>query len=162
MRSDQTQEYRDYLASAKWNKFKAQVVAAKGGKCQRCGSFMGLDVHHLHYDSLGRENLTDVELVCQICHPEADADRRLQSFLDRVVSGVQRAKDRARANHCQWLGNVDDFMVRKHGVNWSLKFTSENAEAFYSTHLEWLESPEGEAWIESKENAEEWGGDDHD
>lgn len=158
MKPEQSAQYRDHLTSEKWRKFTPHAIVAKGGKCEVCGSFMGLQVHHLHYKSLGREMLCDVKVVCQLCHPQADADRRLQAYLDAVLSGKEMRRHRQREEEARWNAAVIRFMERKHGSNWSLSYTWENAEGFYSEHLDWLDSPAGEEWKERKEESEQWGG----
>jgi hypothetical protein len=49
--------YRQYLNSFAWKNFRAQVIANCGGRCQRCRDLTMLEVHHLHYRTLGQECL---------------------------------------------------------------------------------------------------------
>lgn len=56
------------------------MIRLRGKKCGRCGlegpdSEVVLTLHHKHYQSLGRELESDVELLCEQCHEKADAER---------------------------------------------------------------------------------------
>lgn len=69
-------EYREALTSDYWRRLGAFVLRKRGPFCQRCGKFaLGLELHHLTYDRLGREMPEDVEIVCRACHPDADRER---------------------------------------------------------------------------------------
>jgi|SRR5580704_15102229 5-methylcytosine-specific restriction endonuclease McrA len=60
--------YAKYLKSNWWKTKRKQVLKAVGRKCQRCGATRGLQVHHLHYNTLWREKNTDLEVLCAACH----------------------------------------------------------------------------------------------
>ncbi len=78
-----------------------------------------LEVHHLHYETLGNETLKDVQVVCLDCHPKADLEREKESSL--------RCADR------QFENGYDTYMRKKYG------------DGFYADHesrrdySEWLE-----------------------
>ena len=58
------QRYIAHLASPYWAELKRKVTARRGNKCERCGkSGCGLDLHHKHYRTLGRERQKDVMLL---------------------------------------------------------------------------------------------------
>jgi len=61
--------YQKYLLSQHWRGFRMAVFVLAGGKCCRCGDVAD-HVHHLHYKTVGREALTDVEPLCERCHSE--------------------------------------------------------------------------------------------
>jgi hypothetical protein len=52
--------YQRYLQGGWWQR-----------KCQVCGVRQRLEVHHLHYRSLGREELGDLKVLCDACHDKA-------------------------------------------------------------------------------------------
>jgi 5-methylcytosine-specific restriction endonuclease McrA len=74
-RPHHTPEYVDYIHSDRWREFRRKAIRNALGRCERCGSGVNLQVHHLHYRSLGRERFADVAVVCAPCHLEADAER---------------------------------------------------------------------------------------
>jgi len=61
-------DYKKYLQSDCW---KAVKKAARElyKTCVLCNSKLKLHVHHRHYNTFGRENITeDVTLLCETCH----------------------------------------------------------------------------------------------
>jgi 5-methylcytosine-specific restriction endonuclease McrA len=62
-------EYDRALASDRWRQLRTRVLAERGYACERCGmTLTPLDLHHLHYRTLGEETPDDVELLCHRCH----------------------------------------------------------------------------------------------
>lgn len=66
-------KYAEYLATAHWLDVKARWKASnmfKGWVCHSygCDSKKGLSLHHWTYERVGREELSDLVLVCRKCH----------------------------------------------------------------------------------------------
>ncbi len=59
--------YREYITSAAWRAKRRLKLKSTRGKCERCGQ-RATQVHHKHYDTLGRERLADLESLCRPCH----------------------------------------------------------------------------------------------
>lgn len=59
-----------YLHSAEWKALRSRVFARCKGICERCNNAGAHDVHHLTYDRIGSELLTDLLGVCRVCHEE--------------------------------------------------------------------------------------------
>lgn len=70
-------EYEARLRSPEWQRLKIDMLVKQHGKCARCRRYLpnSLELHHLHYDTLGSERPEDVELLCATCHPPADEAR---------------------------------------------------------------------------------------
>ena len=65
--------YHEYISSKAWTAKKLEAYAVKGSFCERCGDNRKkfLNVHHLHYRTLGQENVrTDLGILCRNCHAE--------------------------------------------------------------------------------------------
>lgn len=60
--------YLEYLRSAKWAKVKIKVYKRFGKKCAKCSATKSLQVHHLHYRTLGIERYQDLQILCASCH----------------------------------------------------------------------------------------------
>jgi hypothetical protein len=64
--------YTDYLDSSQWQDIRRRVIARAKDSCERCGATANrkrpLDVHHLTYDRLGHERLSDLVAHCRQCH----------------------------------------------------------------------------------------------
>jgi 5-methylcytosine-specific restriction endonuclease McrA len=61
--------------TARYQKLRAEALAAADNRCVRCGSPRRLELHHKHYDTLGVESLRDVVILCHRCH-QAETDRQ--------------------------------------------------------------------------------------
>lgn len=110
--------YEDYLLSPQWKEKRYQVLARAGGKCERCGELSDpLEVHHKHYDTLGKENLRDLEAVCLDCHPKADRERVAETQYER---------------------GLDTYATKKYGDDWQW-YEQDIAEEFD----EWLDRQGG-------------------
>lgn len=106
-----SQQYREVLKSKRWKEFSRYAVHQAQNECQRCGMpKKPLHVHHLHYDTLGNEKLTDVEVVCRDCHPEADEERAKASEI--------RADDRRFHN------GYETYMRKKYGEGFEDDYAS--------------------------------------
>jgi 5-methylcytosine-specific restriction endonuclease McrA len=60
-------EYTEYLFSPEWKAKRAQVMQRAGYLCERCDR-PAQQVHHLTYERVYRERLTDLQAVCASCH----------------------------------------------------------------------------------------------
>jgi 5-methylcytosine-specific restriction endonuclease McrA len=66
--------YRNYYLKSlhwrftRWRK-KAQMRFTKGSvRCEKCGSQKWLHIHHITYARLGRERMSDLQVICRKCH----------------------------------------------------------------------------------------------
>jgi len=63
--------YRAYLKSKKWEQKRLQVFKHYGKRCYACLTYKGpIQVHHLSYDKVGHEPITDLMPLCKDCHKE--------------------------------------------------------------------------------------------
>ena len=68
MKSNTDFDYPRYLASREWALLKNAVRERSGGVCERCGNAPATQCHHLTYERIGRELLTDLQDICRPCH----------------------------------------------------------------------------------------------
>lgn len=62
-------DYATYINSRLWHRRRRAFISAATGRCQICGEQRySLDVHHLHYRTLGHESAADVLVLCRHCH----------------------------------------------------------------------------------------------
>ena len=61
-------DYREYMQSKAWKSKRLAAIKYHGSKCAVCGSQRSLQVHHLTYERLGHERMTDLEVLCKGCH----------------------------------------------------------------------------------------------
>lgn len=60
--------YTDYLQTRHWQWTRRRALAFYHHRCQECGYLYSLEVHHLHYDSVGCEKMRDLRVLCRKCH----------------------------------------------------------------------------------------------
>jgi len=80
MNHDSDSAYADYLRRPWWRGLRQWKIDNVGGKCERCGSTLNLQVHHLTYDTLGEEMPWDLEVLCKRCHGKEHATEILATM----------------------------------------------------------------------------------
>jgi hypothetical protein len=77
--------YVSVLKSDRWKRLKSRLLQKRGCRCESCGDVgVFIDLHHKHYETLGRERHSDVLLLCRDCHRRHDHIRREQKRIDRA------------------------------------------------------------------------------
>lgn len=73
------------MQSDAWKALRETMIAIADGTCERCDATedtVALEVHHLTYERLGREELDDLQVLCPTCHVLADAERAAETAND--------------------------------------------------------------------------------
>lgn len=82
-------DYAEYIRSWEWRWFRETILPARDYQCERCGwpaPEVVLHLHHLHYETLGKETEKDVLVLCEECHKkEHKIDERPQAFNERAM-----------------------------------------------------------------------------
>jgi 5-methylcytosine-specific restriction endonuclease McrA len=119
----QTAEYQRYIKSTQWRNIRADLFKLRGKRCERCGKWHGLEVHHETYERFGKELPSDLTILCKQCHDAADKKRRdeleavfqemcedrryeaaRETYLDKVYGSYRAA----------WMDDeFDDWLERK-------------------------------------------------
>jgi 5-methylcytosine-specific restriction endonuclease McrA len=121
-----TEEYRSALSSKYWKDLKREVIRCRGRKCERCGApyfVENLQLHHKHYQNIGNETQSDVELLCKNCHADADLER-----MTRTQSKNEDALYQAR---------LDGWASKVYGEDWQYYDDAGDVEEHFN---DWLES----------------------
>jgi 5-methylcytosine-specific restriction endonuclease McrA len=63
-----TDNYKEYLKSKEWFDIRESLFTLRGKKCEKCGSKQSIQVHHIHYKNIFKEQLEDLMVVCKDCH----------------------------------------------------------------------------------------------
>jgi 5-methylcytosine-specific restriction endonuclease McrA len=103
-------EYHGYMKSKAWAERRHAVMVRAGGLCEHCQRQTATAVHHITYDSLGEEPLTDLQALCARCHRVADAERTAEAAEDSI--------DR----------RVDAYASKKYGSHWQDRSDAEQIE----------------------------------
>jgi hypothetical protein len=121
-------QYEKHIRSTRWKNTRVTIIKMRGEKCERCPRTTGLELHHKTYERLGHESPSDLELLCQICHKDADRQREAKG---------RATRERARHNRA-----LDTYASKKYGDEWQDRLDCDEIEE------------EFERWLERKE--EEW------
>jgi hypothetical protein len=63
------EQYQQYITrSSHWKMLKRHVRRRANGKCERCHDAPMTATHHLTYDRMFDEDLSDLMAVCDDCH----------------------------------------------------------------------------------------------
>ena len=79
-------DYKQYLASREWRVKRNEVIELNNGICERCASRPIQDIHHLTYERIGQERISDLMGVCRPCHEYLAAVRDSDPALDAITS----------------------------------------------------------------------------
>ena len=93
--------YTEYLQSEDWHNIRRKIIARDAGRCVLTLIKENLQVHHLHYKNVGKENQWDLITVCKESHaiihnPE---DPQCCEFQDRLK---EIAEDMKNHLHPSW------------------------------------------------------------
>jgi hypothetical protein len=81
--------YGAYLKSRHWQRLRAAKLAAVGERCELCGVRGIVQIHHVTYERLRREELSDLQVLCRDCHNDAHGHQTaLDEEFRAIVSGV--------------------------------------------------------------------------
>lgn len=61
-------KYTEYLKTDHWKELRAVKLHEANDQCETCKSKSRLQVHHLTYERVGNELLTDLKVLCESCH----------------------------------------------------------------------------------------------
>lgn len=76
-------DYDKYIKSEEWKEVREEREFLDGLKCRFCGSAKNLTVHHITYENVPNEDMTDLVTLCWTCHNELhkyDDIRKKRSF----------------------------------------------------------------------------------
>lgn len=90
------QTYQQYLQSPQWDEQRRAALQRAGHRCQSCDDDdTTLEVHHLTYERLGKEEPSDLETLCWRCH--AAEHGKLNERMARREATLNEAELRAAA-----------------------------------------------------------------
>jgi hypothetical protein len=75
----------EYYRSDEWRNLRRIKMDQSGNQCEQCHSMVRLEVHHVSYERLYREQLDDLKVLCIACHPNADRQREYRNALSTYI-----------------------------------------------------------------------------
>lgn len=99
--------YHKYLKSPQWAAKRELYFSRFGRYCKACGTAYGpIQLHHMTYDRLGRERLSDLVALCSKCHREVETLYRRAGRSDRILITLTYIKQR-RGKSKLWNGRTN-------------------------------------------------------
>ena len=95
METSSSTKYQEYLLSPEWKTIKKKIITRAKGCCEGCGEAKPLEVHHLTYDRIGQELLTDLAAYCSECHGKAH-EKSEPSDWNKYLTNKTDVKPKAR------------------------------------------------------------------
>jgi len=133
--------YQEYINSRKWKLIRESKLKETEYKCEKCGVSKyskKLEVHHLHYQTMGRERMCDLMVLCQECHRLADSERVIETA--EIIESHRKAgalnsfldeNSRLYKGFVGWLEN-------RYGWDWEAKRNIAGLKADYKSFLKWI------------------------
>ena len=100
-------DYQKYLQSSHWRKVKAQYKKRYKYVCYLCGATDILHLHHVTYERIGNENLTDLVYLCENCHSFIHQDGLEAQDLRAWVNPVLRPAQGINEKYASWETKQD-------------------------------------------------------
>lgn len=87
-----------YLSTKHWRQIRKDIYCMRNGNCQNCHKhllFCAARVHHLNYNSMGKEKKTDLMLLCDECHSEIHGRESKKQKREReyIINAIKRNPD---------------------------------------------------------------------
>lgn len=82
--------YRHYLKSLHWQGTRLLMANAPKSKCAFCGSSKSINIHHLHYKTVGNESSKDLRRLCRECHTLWHAKFGKKYITDEIVGNIRK------------------------------------------------------------------------
>lgn len=60
--------YREYLQSKRWGVIRSVVLKRANFICELCTTDKAIQVHHITYKRIFKENFSDLVAICNDCH----------------------------------------------------------------------------------------------
>lgn len=80
--------YLQYIKSKEWREFRQIALKHYNYCCAACNAKENLEVHHIHYETLGNESVEDVQILCENCHKKLHDINK--EFLNRYYKRGKR------------------------------------------------------------------------
>lgn len=94
--------YKNYLKSKHWVMKKKEYNRKYERVCSCCGGKENLQLHHISYDRLGNEPLTDLVYLCKECHMRIHRviNDTKDTSVFKELRGVRKNKKRGGIGKC--------------------------------------------------------------
>ncbi|MCP4149793.1 MAG: hypothetical protein GY757_18760 [bacterium] len=90
-------KYLKYLKSGRWKQLRIKLKYQRGFACENCGVKGKLVTHHLTYDRVFHERLSDLQVLCEKCHGYTHSQKTEELYM-RAKHEQTKRKNRILTN----------------------------------------------------------------
>ena len=102
-------KYKGYINSVPWYEKRSLVLMKHGNKCFKCGSKRCIQIHHVTYQRLGKEDLSDLLPLCKNCHKKIHGIK--YKFIRKGKKKLNKNKlDEARIKNTNYIKSHFPFL----------------------------------------------------
>lgn len=89
--------YNQYIKGPRWAAKREAWFNAFGKWCRACGRTTGpIQLHHMTYERLGRERMSDLVALCRDCHSDVESLYRRSGRGNRMAITIAFIKSRRK------------------------------------------------------------------
>jgi len=98
-------KYQEYLRTPHWREIRTDKLIKARWVCEECkrGEYgIQLDVHHLTYDRIGNERMSDLKVLCHDCHEKVHengfvpkktmSDKEIENEIEKIEREIREAR----------------------------------------------------------------------
>lgn len=82
--------YYQYIQTQAWEEMRQKVFRRDGFKCVICNEAKDLNVHHITYENLGAEKVSDLVTLCRNCHEDIHNGKPFFEWSYEARDAIQR------------------------------------------------------------------------
>jgi len=140
-----TEEYAKYLESSEWKAKRELVAKGRNNICEKCGKvvFINYQVHHLTYERIFNEELSDLLFLCGGCHykihniKQTDEEKRAKR---KIKKKRNREAAKFRSIEQKKQRRINSKLPPKEPVKWGtgglLNLSEEQVDELYKRDIE--------------------------
>lgn len=83
-------DFYQYIKTQAWEETRQKVFRRDGFKCVICNEAKNLNVHHITYENLGAEKVSDLVTLCQGCHENIHNGQPVRGFNYEIRDAIER------------------------------------------------------------------------
>ena len=83
-------DYYKYIKTQAWEEMRQKVFRRDGYKCVICNEAKDLNVHHITYENLGAEKVSDLVTLCRNCHENIHSGQSYRGWTYHSREAIQQ------------------------------------------------------------------------
>jgi hypothetical protein len=83
-------DYYKYIQTQAWEETRQKVFRRDGFRCVICNEAKDLNVHHITYENLGAEKVSDLVTLCRDCHEHIHSGQPYEGWTYQCREAIQR------------------------------------------------------------------------